>query len=334
MTSPAPSGPNDVEVFRQLVTEIEGWYEDQRKSDGRVDPNVMCAGVYAADHLSRAFPLTENDYRTKSQVKGASGSRIKKLLAAHGEERVFLREGGRTSRGTVTLVASLANLINDCLSKHYSTDPNDQARAYIAWSLQEWFVNKIQVDFFDKERLQVEIDPQLPVAAAVAAMIEAGRVRGGNAAGAVAQHLVGAKLELRFPDITINNESYTTADQQTNRAGDFQVGDTGIHVTTSPSQALFTTRCAKNLTDGYRPRVLVPDDKVAAAEQLRELAGLGRQVAVQAIEDFVGTNIEEIAQFTSAGVKSGLRQLLETYNTRVNKVEVDKSLMIEAPQNL
>jgi hypothetical protein len=39
--------------------------------------------------------------------------------------------------------------------------------------------------------------------------------------GPVAQYLVGAKLALRFPTEKIGNESYSTADVQLNRPGDF-----------------------------------------------------------------------------------------------------------------
>jgi hypothetical protein len=329
--SPAPSRAA-VDLAARLLPIVEDWYESQRNRSGEVKTNVMCAGIYATDHLAGSFPLTVDVYRTDSQVKGAGGPQMKRILASHGETRIFLAEGGRTSRGTLPLVESLARVINEELL--ISSAVSDQERIDVAWKLQNWFVDKVRVDFFDRKRLEVEIDHTLPVAAAVAAMIKAGRDRGGNTAGAVAQHLVGAKLELRFPELKINNESYTTADQQTDRAGDFQIGDTGIHVTMSPSQALFTSRCARNLADGYRPRVLVPEDKVAAAVQLRELADLGLKVAIQSIEDFVGTNIEELAQFTADGVRLGLRRLLETYNQRVREAEVDLSLMIDIPKNL
>lgn len=44
--------------------------------------------------------------------------------------------------------------------------------------------------------------------------------------GSVAKHLIGAKLEFRFPGVTVSNESYSTADDQLGRKGDFCLGDT------------------------------------------------------------------------------------------------------------
>lgn len=45
-----------------------------------------------------------------------------------------------------------------------------------------------------------------------------------NQSGPVAQHLVGAKLALRFPHLEVGNFAYSAADDQAGRAGDFQLG--------------------------------------------------------------------------------------------------------------
>lgn len=54
--------------------------------------------------------------------------------------------------------------------------------------------------------------------------------------GPAAQHLVGAKLALRFPDMKVSNASYSTADDQSGRLGDFQIGDTSFHVLEAKGQ--------------------------------------------------------------------------------------------------
>jgi hypothetical protein len=102
----------------------------------------------------------------------------------------------------------------------------------------------------------------------------------------------------------------------------------------SPSHNLISNRCRANLRDGYRPLVLVPGDDVQRAVTLVEIAGLAGQVAVISIEDFVGQNIEEIGGFSDQGIKTGLRDLLERYNERVQAVETDPALLIAVPVNL
>ena len=57
-------------------------------------------------------------------------------------------------------------------------------------------------------------------------------------------------------------------------------------------------------------------------------------MAVISIEDFVGTNVEEIASFTDQGIRTGLKDLLMRYNERVQAVEPDPSLLIAIPENL
>lgn len=317
-----------------LIDALGTWYEGQRDAKGNVNSNVMCAGLYMTEFLADHFPLEPDHYRTRSQVKTASGKQAQKLLAQHGEERKFTSEGGRTSRATLDHADGLATVLNAEGDKAGLAALTGLERASLAALLQAWFVERVREDFFGRKRIEAEINPENPVRTTVAALIEAGRLRGGNTAGAIAQHLVGAKLKIRFPDEDVNVESYTTADVQTGRAGDYQIGDTAIHVTMSPGEKVFLDRCVDNLNHGYRPRVLVPEGRVAAAVQLAEIYGLSERVAVQSIEDFVGTNIEEVGGFSKTGVRERLRELLIEYNARIDQAEADKSLMILVPENL
>lgn len=321
-------------IANAILGPVAHWYEGHRKKTGSIDSNVMCAGMYVTEFLASAFPLTREVYAAKSQVKAASGAKARALLKDHGEHRQFTKEGGRTSRATIRHAETLADLINSIGGQHGVASLTQLERRLLAALLQRWFVIRVQEDYFKKQNISVEIDQNNSIHATVARILEAGRQRGGTAAGAIAQHLVGAKLQLRFPAEEINSESYTTADVQTGRAGDFQVRDTAIHVTMSPTESLFRERCKHNIDQGFRSRVLVPEDKRAAAVQLAGLAFLEERVAIQSIEDFVGTNIEEIAIFSKNELGSQLRKLLESYNMRIQKAEADQSLKIDIPENL
>lgn len=322
------------EIVREISQALEKWYDSLRDPKGNVNSNVMCAGLYMTEFLSENFPLKKEHYSTRSQVKTASGKQAQKLLAQHGEGRKFTSEGGRTSRATLDHAHSLASLFNTHGAETGLNEIEKADLGTIAAPLQGWFVQRIQDDYFGRRRIEAEINPDAPIRAAIASLIKAGRERGGNTAGAVSQHLVGAKLKIRFPDEDVNIESYTTADVQTGRSGDFQISDTAIHVTMSPGENLFTGRCADNIMNGYRPRVLVPEDRVEAALQLARIHNLINQVAIQSIEDFVGTNIEEVGGFSKEGVRDRLRELLNEYNNRIELGESDMSLKIKLPGNL
>jgi len=182
-----------------------------------------------------------------------------------------------------------------------------------------------------RERLNVAFDPSVTTAKFLADLLTTARHKGKE--GPVAQHLVGAKLQLRYPELQIENESYSTADQQLGRAGDFLVGDTAFHVTVVPMPGMYEERCQHNLQKGLRPYLLVPEEKVVGASQNCETVAPGR-IAVRSIEAFVATNVEEISQFSSETLRRELRSLLRIYNDRVDAAEPDKSLLIEIPSNL
>lgn len=323
------------EIAELFLGGIQPWYEGKRQTNGSMNTNVMTVGLVMIDHMAGAFPLDEKHYLTSSQVRNLGGARIRAILSRHDESRPFTSEGGRTSRGTVGLARELADVLNTSLGAGAYLDSTTEEQEAIRYLLRAWFIARIRADYFDRQRIEAdELDPNKPSRRAIAELLQAARIRGGYAAGAVAQHLVGAKLSLRFPDRNIDNQSYSTADQQTDRPGDFLVGDTAIHVTMSPGESLMSNRCKDNLQNNFRPLVLVPEARVEAARQLAENADIGDRVAVSSIEEFVGNNIEELATFTATQIRSGLRALLERYNQRVQAVEPDPSLQIEIPGNL
>jgi len=150
--------------------------------------------------------------------------------------------------------------------------------------------------------------------------------------GIVAQHLVGAKLELRFPDVKITNESYSTADVQTGRSGDFQIHDAVFHVTVSPALDVYE-KCKRNLAQGLKPYLLVIEEVELAAKQQAKISAAGK-IAVASIEAFISQNLDELSIFAAAESARQMHQLLQIYNRRVDEAEIDKSLLIEIPSNL
>lgn len=203
----------------------------------------------------------------------------------------------------------------------------------LAEVLETYFVGRISEDFFDKQRLEVEIDPDKPVAAVVTDILNAAAQRADTPTGDVLQHLVGAKLQLRFPDAEIGVDKANAADQQTDREGDFQIGSTAFHVTVAPMEKLIA-RCISNKREGYRPVILTPAWRVSAARTMLEIAdqGMAAKVGVVAAEEFIGTNIEEIAIYDSDAIRRSVADLIRAYNERIDAIETDKSLMIDEPR--
>jgi|GEM_PF-2559713 len=60
------------------------------------------------------FPLTSSDFITegKGQVKGLGGDAVQKILKDHGISRLLAKEGGRTSRGSISNMEKYVHFLN------------------------------------------------------------------------------------------------------------------------------------------------------------------------------------------------------------------------------
>lgn len=260
------------------------------------------------------------------QIKGASGAAVATILKAYGEDRPFAKEGGRTNRGGPSEIKSLLEAERKIqeLELYTSIQWQEQLQAQ-----KKYLVERVK-DFHNRQKLKLTFNPALSTWYVVSSLLQEATNEG--KAGYVAQHLVGAKLQLRFPNIKVSNESGSTADMQTQRPGDFLIGQTPIHVTVAPMPPVFE-KCKHNILQGLSPLLLVPDNKLLGARQIAEQI-CEHQISVESIESFVSQNINEISIFSKDLLVVNLRELITIYNQRVDAVETDKSLMIELPSNL
>lgn len=314
------------QLYDEALGTLKQWFDSHRPSPNE-EPNtyVMCAGLAVLERMRGAYPLHRADYVTPGNQVKTSGSLIQSILAKNGEERRFTREGGRTTRATVPAAEGLAAGLNESVALARLSDDD---RGQVIDELQRWLVERVR-DYLDRQAIEVEVNLGKPAPQIVSDILEAA----GAKSGAVAQHLVGAKLAVRYPDLEIENFSYTTADQQLGRPGDFVVGDTAFHVTVAPMPPVLS-KCEENLRNGFRSTLLVPDSRIQAARQMAEAIGVQDRVGIVSVESFVGQNIEELGGFGRGGLAEGFRAVLNKYNERVEAVEADRSLLIRVPANL
>jgi len=152
---------------------------------------------------------------------------VKKILIRFGETRPFAKEGGRTNRGGPGDIKKMLQALNRANLEKLAAERRNE----ILNEMQRFLVGKV-VEFHNRERIKMIFDPSKSTWQNIQGLLAAARETGKE--GPVAQHLVGAKLQLRFPDIAVGNESYSTADEQLGRPGDFYIGDTAFHVTVAP----------------------------------------------------------------------------------------------------
>ncbi|MBI2887348.1 MAG: DUF4928 family protein [Chloroflexi bacterium] len=145
-------------------------------------------------------------------------------------------------------------------------------------------------------------------------------------------NLIGASLQLSFPDSIIPVYAYSRADLPGDQPGSLVVGSTVFHVTEAPTLETISF-LKRDVGLDYRVYVLVPERILS--ETLRLVNRLiSESITCQSIESFVGSSIDILSGFETEALPKTLKRLLETYNNRVDSAELDPSLLIDIPKNL
>ncbi|WP_022836327.1 DUF4928 family protein [Salisaeta longa] len=326
--------------------EIEGAFADEREIEALRHFGSWCEAqkrhgelpvrsrVYAAlitlDRLLKNYNLDRKAHTTSSgaQVKMQTPHNVSKILARFGETRPIPAEAGRTSSGSLHAAEELL----EALRATRLDELGDEARNAVLTRMLEhlvWVAGEYaKCEWRKRARIAVEYDPTRNATQIIADALD----KAESKAGAVAQHLVGAKLQLRLPDIEIPNHGYSTADVQTGRRGDFEINDSVFHVTVAPMDGHYQ-KCVKDLRAGYEVHLMVRDSMKGSIRQIAHETH-DPNISVQSIEGFIGQNLNEIAAFSRDAFKKQFKALLDLYNERVAAVEADKSLLIDIPENL
>lgn len=315
-------------LANQVTSAFHQWYAGLTLYAGLPARGTIAGALVVLQRLRESCDLDIDAHSAAGgvQIQGTSGRAVSKLLTRYGETRPFLAEGGRTNMG---LRGDIKALLNQLSKTELAKLPLDE-RGIVLDELQQFLVAKVQ-EYPPRPGLKVKYVPTASGAASVHGWLDVARRHGKE--GPVAHHLIGALLQLRFPELAIRMESVSAADQQLGRAGDFRVGDTVFHVTAAPMQSVYE-KCKRNLRTGLRVYLLVTQEHLITAGQMAEMNVLGDRIDVASIESFVADNIGELSNFSADQLAHGFLRLLKEYNRHVDLAELDKSLMIEIPANL
>jgi hypothetical protein len=271
----------------------------------------------------RRPPYTPDHFLTPKggQVAGLGRAAVQAILADHGITRILAEEGGRTSRGSIHRMRGYVDFLN-LLHEDGLLDFS---------AIESWWVDRAK-EYFASRPFRLRLDPSRSLRSIVAELIEAAFVRqrespGTMVAGAVMQHLVGAKIEIALPQEQIEHTGFAVADAPGGRKGDFLIRDTAIHVTTAPTDALIR-KCRDNLSENLRPVIITTQSGAGGAGALAKNAGIADRIDILEIEQFVATNVYEWSKFELAQRPLSVRELVERYNRIVENSETDPSLKI------
>lgn len=309
----------------QYTAIVQEWW-DSFPARSRTRGNIA-GGLVILENLRSEFTLDLERHKAagSDQLRNATGANVRNILTRFGENRLLLREGGRTNRGLMhNLAPLLAGLAVTDLTQ---LSAEEQITAIDA--MQSFLVERAR-DIFNADWISFDYSSGASSREIVGKILSAAGDRG--KIGEVAEYLVGAKLALRFPAYNIRNSAASAADIQTEEQGDFQINDSVFHVTVAPNRGHYD-KCKSNLANGLRVFLVVPDRVLAGTRQNVDME-IGNGVSVLSLESFVSQNIEELAEFSGGRVAQNLKALLEKYNERVAAVETDLSLRITIPASM
>lgn len=204
----------------KYLAEFRNWYaslEYYKQNDGPAI-GTIAASLVVLNNLKEEFDIDLKSHLSPkgAQISGASGRAVAKILAEFGETRPFAKEGGRTNRGLLSEIQKLLVALKGMELENL--DPEE--RIGILTDFQRFLVDRVG-DYHNRQKLNLVFDSKLSTWQNIKNLLETASKE--NKGGPVAQHLVGAKLQLRFPELVISNESYSTADRQTQRQGDSEL---------------------------------------------------------------------------------------------------------------
>lgn len=264
------------------------------------------------------------------RIAGHNRDAATKIAHKHDKRIVINSIGGRTSpgpaQGAHKFLRQLKPLALDALST--------EDRFNFLFECQRLCVVRL-AELQNQQKFQFTFSLLKPLQVAIGRLINESK-RESDHVAALAQHLVGAKLEVRFKnDLTSeqfrkNRDCYSAVD--TSKAGDLEMGDHVFHVSISPNSG-HIQKCVKNLGDFKHPIMLVPESKKTAANALAHDNEDARgKVDIRGIEAFVSQNIDELGKFESDKIRAELVKLLNAYNDRIDNSEKGRPyLKIESP---
>lgn len=268
------------------------------------------------------FPLEYDTFLASAgtQVKGLSGTAIDKILAKHGINRTLGTEVGRTNRGAPLHMRVYVDFLNGL----------QQESCLELDLIADLWIERVE-EYFAASPFEMKLDPASGLRSVIRNLMKQAEERqrravGFKFAGTLAQHLVGAKLDLVLGE---SDERHHGANQNDvdGRHGDFLINDVCIHVTTAPGEALLR-KCQANLGDGLRPIIVTVYGRIQVAEALAEDLGIGERIDIFEIEQFIASNMFELSLFQPSQRRVKVSELVKRYNAIIDKFETDPGLKI------
>lgn len=312
-------------ILQATQERLEEWLRRCTRR-GKLSRNTVAVGVVALHHLrtAQSLPIERSAVLSAGgEIRLSRGRSLSQLLEKYSVGAGYLKEV-TTRQGHQDGQRLLDAL--EWVGIFLPLSPAE--RETVLNASLEALVDKAR-EQLQQEAVRIRVDQNLSPWAWMRQILEATRER---SRGVVEQHLVGAKLEARFPQETFPALPAHAADAPTKRSGDFELrtasGKVVFHVTAHPGSALIE-KCRQNLQDRLLPIILTLREKEQNALALAEDQGVADKIVVVPIDHFVAMNLIELAAERQASLIDVFKEIINAYNRRIDAAETDLSCKIQ-----
>lgn len=286
-------------------------------------------GDWAFSDLGNAKSTDRGKFFSDRSIYRHTDAHIRKITDRHGKSHLFSSgEFGRTSTGTKRAGLEFIQLIHNSLENGTkgSGGAGPEGLALISHLFHRVF--ELLQAYYDLGGIEAKFMASESIATYLTKVINSHGVN----PGAVLQHLVGAKLALRFGELKIIHHSSSAADMQTGRLGDFEIGSAVFHVTKRANDGHYR-KALQNADNGRTVYLLIPSEIQEATRKYADQLDpqFSSKINVFSVEQFVAQNLDELAFFDRLEALKKFERLLSTYNVLIDEHENDSSLRVIIP---
>ncbi|MGH9395733.1 MAG: DUF4928 family protein [Terriglobia bacterium] len=298
---------------------VENWLESCKRK-GKISRNTIAVGIVVLDRLRDKAPVTHEEMfsETGGEVRGAR-SGLNATLKKYKIPDSYLKEA-TTRQASHDAERLLGELEYGDTLVGLSPDSRDEILTegieVLCREARGWLA---------RQNLKISCNHSHAPSNWIGSILKEAQ---GKSGGRVEQHLIGAKLQKRHPEISIPNYAGSAGDVQTGRKADFDIGSVSYHVTAAPGVDVIR-KCKANADSNRHPVLLVPRDQVERTRAIAQVEKVDDRLEIQALEDFIANNIIEISIERQTDLLSTLKDIIKEYNRRVADVETDLALKIE-----
>lgn len=184
-------------------------FSKERKFYGK---GPLCVALVVTQHARKmGLPLNPDTLLTEGggQVLGLGKSPVQAILSKHAISRTLAAEGGRTSRGSIGNMRDYVTLLNT-MAENGPIDLDE---------VEKFWIERVHA-FFSAKPFKIKLDASRSLRTLVRDVLTQAVERQRNSpgmqyAGAVLQHMVGAKLDCALGSGQFEHNSFSTSDSQT-----------------------------------------------------------------------------------------------------------------------